>query len=375
MYTFAAQAKGQLSFQVNEEFLLLREDTALPGWGYAKNGLGQEGYVPLSYCSYKTASSPVLARATAVDREREVLLEWVRGRIPEYHVRNFGTSWRDGRALLALCNALRPGTFDLPAQFGTPEENAARAIEAAEKQLSIEATVNALEVTDPRFPEDRLELYVRCFQVKQRQLLEEADAEERLRRREGGLYKKARAKPSKAEVWCNIVSKSGKYHASIDFEGVVSDRFGDCIGYLVSVIVSYCKAPLTGRQNLETFQAASRAQELIGYIVEGSLYDCRTGGEGVFCGELKRGFGSIHDANGSTVVEVDAQGACRGQTAVYLGCFEECSRKELDVIALYCFFIDPDFRNEELEDEPEKELVEVRNSQVCVRALTTSLPF
>jgi hypothetical protein len=239
LYTFAAQAKGQLSFEVNEEFLLLREDTAQPGWGYAKNRLGQEGHVPLSYLSYKSNSSPLLRRAkdpvrvTTVDREREALLEWVKGRIPEYHVRNFGVSWRDGRALLALCNALRPGTFDLPAQFGTPEENAGRAIEAAEKHLAIAATVNAFDVTDPRFPEDRLELYVRCFQVKQRQLLEEADAEERLRRREGGLYKRARAKPSKTDVWCNIVSKSGKYHASIDFDGVVSDRFGDCIGYLV----------------------------------------------------------------------------------------------------------------------------------------------
>ncbi len=113
-------------------------------------------------------------------------------------------------------------------------------------------------------------------------------------------------------------------------------------------------------KNLDTLQAASRAQELIGYILEDSVYDCRTGGEGVFCGELKRGHGSIHDQYGSTIVEVDAQGSCRGQTAVHLGWFEECSRKELAEIALYCFFIDPDFRNENLEDEPDKELVEVR---------------
>ncbi len=244
LYSFAAQAKGQLSFEVNEEFLLLREDTAMPGWGYGRNGLGQEGYVPLSYCSYQQTSTPELARtkqparATAHDRERVALLEWVDSRIPGLHVTNFGASWRDGRALMALCNALRPGTFDLPSQYGTAEENAANALDAAERLLQIEATLSAREVTDPRFPEERLELYVRCFMVKQRQLLEEADAEERARRRKGGMYKEARAKPSKSEVWCNIVSRSGKYHASIALDGEVSDRFGDCIGYLVSLQVA-----------------------------------------------------------------------------------------------------------------------------------------
>jgi hypothetical protein len=56
------------------------------------------------------------------------------------------------------------------------------------------------------------------------------------------VEKEPRAKPDKSEVWCNIVSKSGRYHASISFDGVVTDRFGDVMGYI----------------NLDTFQVASK---------------------------------------------------------------------------------------------------------------------
>ncbi len=129
----------------------------------------------------------------------------------------------------------------------------------------------------------------------------------------------------------------------------MTDRVGEIMGYI----------------NLDTLQAASKAQELVGYLLEGSLYDCRTGGEGVFCGELHRGHGSIHDKHGSTLVEVDATGACRGQTKVYLGCFEECTRQELPVIALYVMFIDPDFVDETYEDEPERQLVEIPEAGFC----------
>jgi len=60
------------------------------------------------------------------------------------------------------------------------------------------------------------------------------------------------------------VSKSGRYHASISLDGVVTDRVREVMGYI----------------NLDTMQVASKAQELVGYLLEGSLYDCRTGGEG-----------------------------------------------------------------------------------------------
>jgi hypothetical protein len=48
-----------------------------------------------------------------------------------------------------------------------------------------------------------------------------------------------------------------------------------------------------------------------------------------------------------------------------LGCFEECSRQELAVIALYVVFVDPEFCNETYEDEPERELVEVPDAGFC----------
>lgn len=108
-----------------------------------------------------------------------------------------------------------------------------------------------------------------------------------------------------------------------------------------------------------------QAQELVGYLLEDSLYDCRTGGDGVFCGEVRRGHGSVHDRHGSTLVELEATGACRGQTKVYLGAFEECSRKEISVVALYIVFIDPDFVDENFEDEPEREVMPIPDSGFC----------
>lgn len=50
---------------------------------------------------------------------------------------------------------------------------------------------------------------------------------------------------------------------------------------------------------------------------------------------------------------------------VYLGCFEECTRQELPVIALYVLFIDPDFADESYEDEPERELVAAPETGFC----------
>jgi hypothetical protein len=200
LYSFDGKAKGQLGFQFNDQLLLIREDTGMPGWGLARSVLNQEGFVPLSYLSYTRASNPEPSRksprVTTIEKGTAALLEWVQGRIPEYHVVNFASSWRDGRALMALCNALRPGTFDLPSQFRQPEENAAIAIETAEHLLEIPATVSAGEIGDPFLAPERLELYVSAFMAKQRQLLDEADAEERRRRRQGGLHKVCASKSS-----------------------------------------------------------------------------------------------------------------------------------------------------------------------------------
>ncbi len=193
LYDFDAQKKGQLGFRHGEELLVIREDTGMAGWGFAKNVLNQEGFVPLSYLSIVKQNAPTEKadlEPSFHQKNSASLLEWVQGRIPHCHVQNFGSSWRDGRALMALCNALRPGTFDLPSEFsGTPEENAAKAIAAAEKLLDIPATIAPSELCDSSLAPERLELYVRSFMAKQREMLDKADVEERKQRRKGGLYK------------------------------------------------------------------------------------------------------------------------------------------------------------------------------------------
>jgi len=193
LYAFDAQKKGQLGFRPSEQLLLIREDTGIAGWGFARNSLQQEGFVPLSYLSFTAPphvpEAFVSPRVKTIDKESAALLEWVDSRIRDYHVEDFGSCWRDGRALMALCNALRPGTFDLPFEFGSPEENASKAVEAAERLLEIPCIVSPNEICDASLAPERMELYVRSFMLKQRQLLDKADAEERKQRQKGGMYK------------------------------------------------------------------------------------------------------------------------------------------------------------------------------------------
>lgn len=217
--------------------------------------------------------------------------------------------------------------------------------------LGIHPVVNAYDICSGK-NEDSVELFVRAFQQKQREFLELADAEERRLRKKAAAHKTPCLKPNSEEVWCNVVGKTGKFHSSISLEGTVTDRFGDVLGYI----------------DLDEMKCASAAKEFVGYMMSDSCYDCRGSGneEGVFCGEINRGTGNIHDKYGSTIVEVDADGHCKGQTQVYLGCFELCTRKELDVLALYCFFLDPDFWNEEEDDEVAREpIIVAPNDSLC----------
>ena len=375
-WKFSSSKKSQINLDLNEEVIVIREDTVNPGWGWAKRKNGDTGYVPLNYleilktpeedeeAAEKPLAAPrfaapkpptkgkdkeddeeVLLEAlvtprTMLDAEREELLAFVQSRIPSYYIEDFDASWKDGKALCALVNSLKPGTFDLPSQFSNlPLEDAAMAINKAEELLGIHPVINAYDVCRGNNA-DSVELYVRAFQQKQREFLEAADAEERKLRKKAAVYREALSKPSSEDVWVNIVGKTGKFHASISLEGVVTDRFGDVLGYI----------------DLEDMKCASAIQEFQGYMMSDSCYDCRGNREdGVFCGEINRGTGCIHDQYGSTILEMDVDGHCKGQTQVYLGCFELCSRKELDVVALYCFFMDPDFWNEEDEDEEHRE--------------------
>jgi len=72
------------------------------------------------------------------------LLEWVRSKIPEYHINNFNESWTDGRAICALAEAVEHGTFNLPAEFtNDPLTDARMGISRAEEKLKIPAILLA----------------------------------------------------------------------------------------------------------------------------------------------------------------------------------------------------------------------------------------
>jgi len=66
------------------------------------------------------------------------LLAWVRSKIPEYNINNFTSDWADGKAIMALAEAVEPGQFNLPADFSTDAvTNAKNGINSAKNKMSI----------------------------------------------------------------------------------------------------------------------------------------------------------------------------------------------------------------------------------------------
>jgi len=45
---------------------------------------------------------------------RQELLDWVRARIPEYNINNFGGDWQSGKAICSLAEVIQPGQMRLP---------------------------------------------------------------------------------------------------------------------------------------------------------------------------------------------------------------------------------------------------------------------
>jgi hypothetical protein len=97
---------------------------------------------------------------------------------------------------------------------------------------------------------------------------------------------------------------------------------------------------------LTHFVQASPDGHLLGYILSDQIYnDCD---EEV--GFINRGTGTLHDALGSTIMDVDGIGCARGHTGVVLGQFEGLGYRELSQMSLYVLFLDYDFRDESTDD-------------------------
>lgn len=92
------------------------------------------------------------------------LLKWVRQKIPEADVTNFSSGWRDGKALTALLNALRPGLVAGEVS-GDAVLNVTLAMEAAEKQLGVPAILSALDMTADHDDELATMTYVSYFRA------------------------------------------------------------------------------------------------------------------------------------------------------------------------------------------------------------------
>eukprot|EP00026_Physarum_polycephalum_P006104 Phypoly_transcript_06145.p1 GENE.Phypoly_transcript_06145~~Phypoly_transcript_06145.p1 ORF type:complete len:556 (-),score=104.69 Phypoly_transcript_06145:172-1758(-) len=75
------------------------------------------------------------------------LLEWVNRAIPSYNIKNFSKDWKDGKAICALVDYLKPDAVDLSLlEKRSPHDNAADAIQAAEVNLQIPPIMDAADM-------------------------------------------------------------------------------------------------------------------------------------------------------------------------------------------------------------------------------------
>jgi hypothetical protein len=137
------------------------------------------------------------------------------------------------------------------------------------------------------------------------------------------------AEEAAASVWSSVLGKTGQPRARIMYDGSVTILDGRVLGFLN-----------------DQLQVASAQGHLLGYVLSDQVYD-ETDTE---VGSLNRGTGTLRNALGSTLIDVDGIGCCRGHTGLVLGQFEGLGFKELSQIALYALFLDPDFYDERTDD-------------------------
>jgi filamin len=100
---------------------------------------------------------------------KNALLEWVRSKIPEYDIKNFKGDWNDGRALLALNNALNPGSFPNHQSMdrGDGVNNLERGMTLAEDQFGIKRILAPDEMNNSKVDDKAVMAYISCFRDAQ----------------------------------------------------------------------------------------------------------------------------------------------------------------------------------------------------------------
>ena len=107
------------------------------------------------------------ARTDSDQRERDVLLEWVKKRLPPQlqHITFSPNEWRNGVVLCALVNSFLPAALPNVNEIDPTDSlnNVRRALEMAEEQLGVPQIVTAEEMVNPVLSEMSLMTYVAFF--------------------------------------------------------------------------------------------------------------------------------------------------------------------------------------------------------------------
>lgn len=116
---------------------------------------------------FKDASGANAKKGTA----RDMLLEWVRSKVPEYDVKNFTGDWQDGRVVCALTNVIAGEPWVIPNHRQMSPEaglrNGTIGINAAEEYLSIPQLITADDMS--KCPDEKSVMaYVSYFKTAQR---------------------------------------------------------------------------------------------------------------------------------------------------------------------------------------------------------------
>jgi len=90
------------------------------------------------------------------------LINWVRSKIPEYNINNFGSDWASGKALCALTESVLPGQMDLPSEFtNDPVRDAQMGISRAKENMNIPPLIDAQDFVST--PDELSNMTYLCF--------------------------------------------------------------------------------------------------------------------------------------------------------------------------------------------------------------------
>jgi len=128
----------------------------------------------LIFRHYFDLKSLKMNRTVTIDYHKasQSLIKWIKTKIPNCHITNIPTDFRNGVVLCQLVNAIAPKTID-PSVFAeniNEEDTVYYAMEAAKEVLGIPALISPIDVFDCRADEKSLITYLALFRSADRML-------------------------------------------------------------------------------------------------------------------------------------------------------------------------------------------------------------